>query len=241
MNKFLQSCAVAAVLSTMTVSAHAAYYTYSIDNPPQQPAHSGGEIHNITTSYSTTTETFSWDYTIDDINDGFWLVVSDGPNPKSASMNEYAIFYGDLNNNTLSAYQYNGANNSVSWNSPGNLLDQWSGALTTTDNGNGTETTSFSVDVSGINSQNLGAEWDGAQFGEKIGIWFHPSKGSNFSYNGNGEITGYTHGGAGWHDSSNRTTTEEPLDPTEIPAPSALFLLGLGLLGMTYARRNKAA
>ncbi len=238
MNKFLQLCAVAAALSTMTVTAHAAYYTYSIDNPGGSTG--GGDIKNISTSYSTTAKIFSWQYTIDDFNDGFWLVVSDGPNPKQASSSEYAIFYGDLTNNILSAYQYNGANNSVSYLNPGNLLDQWIGALTTTDNLDGTETTSFSVDVKDINNEALGAEWDGVQFGEKIGIWFHPSTGSKFTYEKN-QITDFTYKGQGWHDSRDKTTTEEPLDPNEIPAPSALFLLGLGLLGMTYARRNKAA
>jgi len=238
MNKFLQSCAVAAALSTMTVSAHAAYFTYSIDNPGG--TNGGGDIKNISTSYSTTAEIFSWQYTIDDFNDGFWLVVSDGPNPKQASSSEYAIFYGDLTNNILSAYQYNGANNSVSYLNPGNLLQQWNNAFTTVSNNPGEETTSFSVDVSGINSANLGPEWDGVQFGENIGIWFHPSTGSNFTYE-QGQITDFTYTGQGWHDSRNKTTTEEPLDPNEIPAPSALFLLGLGLLGMTYARRNKVA
>ena len=45
MNKFLQSCAVAAALSTMTVRAHAAYFTYSIDNPGG--TNGGGDIKNI--------------------------------------------------------------------------------------------------------------------------------------------------------------------------------------------------
>ena len=238
MNKFLQSCAVAAVLSAMTVSAHAAYYTYTDGNPSGNAG--GGEIHSISTSYSDAAEIFSWEYTIDNVNDGFWLVVSDGPNPKAAQADEYAIFYGDLNNNILSAYQYNGDNNANSYNNPGNLLDQWNGALTTTDNGNGTETTSFSVNVSGINSTNIGPDWEGTQFGEKISIWFHPSRGSVFNYDDK-EITQFGYKGQGWHDSSNKTTIEEPIDPNEIPAPSALFLLGLGLLGMTYARRNKAA
>ncbi len=239
MNKYLQSCAVAAVLSAMTVSAHAAYYTYSIDNPSGSAG--GGDIKNISTSYSTTAEIFSWEYKIDNINDGFWLVVSDGPNPKAAQADEYAIFYGDLNSNTLSAYQYNGDNNAVSYLNPGNLLQQWNGALTTFNNGDGTETTSFSVNVSGINSTNIGPDWDGTQFGKEIGIWFHPSRGSAFKYDDKGQITQFGYKGQGWHDSQGQTTTEEPLDPNEIPSPSALFLLGLGLLGMTYARRNKAA
>lgn len=245
MNKFLQSCVVAAALSTMAVSAQAAYYTYSINDPWGSAA--GGDIKNITTSYSSTAEIFSWEYTIDDINDGFWLVVSDGPNPKLGQSDEYAILYGDLanNNNILSAYQYNGANNSVSWNNPGNLLQQWNNVMTITSNNPDEKTISFSIDVSGINSQNLGNEWDGVQFGggekNQIGIWFHTSRGSQFSYDNSGKITGYSYKAQGYHDSNAQTVVEEPLDPNEIPAPNALLLLGLGLLGMTYTRRNKAA
>lgn len=241
MKKFIQTCAVAAALSTVAVSAQAAYYTYSINNPSGSAA--GGDIKNITTSYSTTAEKFSWEYTVEDINDGFWLVISSGPNPKQALNDEYTIFYGDLTNNNsiLSAYQYNGANNSISYQNPGNLLQQWNNAMTTVSYNTGEKTISFSVDVSSINNANIGPNWEGTQFGEKIGIWFHASKGSQFTYNNSGKITGYTYTGQGWHDSQNQTTTEEPLDPNEIPVPNALLLLGLGLLGMTYTRRNKAA
>ncbi len=220
----------------MTVSAHAAYYTYSSDNP--SGTNGGGDIKNISTSYSTT-GIFSWKYTIEDKNDGFWLVVSDGPNPKGTA-DQLAILYGDLNNNKLTAYRYSGQNNPNSYLTPGDFLQQWNNAFTTVSYNPGEETTSFSIDVSGINSKYPAPDWEGTRFGGKIGIWFHTTADSEFSYEKD-QITDFDFEGHGWHDSRNKTTTEEPLDPNEIPAPSALFLLGLGLLGMTYARRNKAA
>lgn len=235
MKNFLQLC-IAIKLLIVAAAAQATFYSYSIDNPAGSTG--GGDIKNITTSYSTTSQIFSWEYTIDAINDGFWLVVSDGPNPKGID-DQLAILYGDLNNNLLTAYQYNGLNSSSSYSTPGILLQQWSNVFTTVNTGPGIETTSFSIDVSGINSAINSSNWEGIQFGEQIGIWFHPSRGSNFTYNDDREITAFTRASAGWHDSSNQTTTEEPVDPNEIPSPNALLLMVLGLLSLAYARHHQ--
>ena len=85
------------------------------------------------TSYDAGTQTFDWSYTVTDDNDGFWLVVSPGPNPKG-NATELAILFGDLgnsndpNDNRLTAYVYNGKNNQdkhSSLDNPGILLDSF--------------------------------------------------------------------------------------------------------------------
>jgi hypothetical protein len=86
----------------------------------------GDRLETISSTYNSDTERFTWDVTFNAIGasdvDGFWLVVNNGPNPKSADVNELAIMYGDLNTQTLSTYVYNGANNANSISNPGILL-----------------------------------------------------------------------------------------------------------------------
>lgn len=120
-----------------------------------------------------------------DTPDGFWFVVSNGPDPKN-NANEYAIFYFDATSSSavVSAYVYDGNNSGDSWKNPGNLLasslNSDSGITASSSfSGNATKF-EFTADVGKINdrslwpsSYNLDKEWDGARFDEKIGIWFH--------------------------------------------------------------------
>ncbi len=251
MNKFLQFCILATALFAMTTATQAMIYEYSIDDPAGNK--NGGKIYNITTRYNNISQQFSWEYTIDKKNDGFWLVISDGPNPKGIN-NQLAILYGDLDKGILSAYRYDGKNGPNSYyyknknnkKRPNELLQQWDNAFTTKIDGN-KKTTSFNINVADINKALTSADWEGIQFGKKIGVWFHPSKGSNFkyynsnrgddstsvaNYKGN-QIKSFQHRGAGWHDSDNLLVTNE------IPILNTLLLLSSGLLAMTYYRRNK--
>ena len=203
-------------------------YQFSIDNPPGSA--NAGDITNVTTSYDTNTEVFSWSYTItadgsSNFSDGFWLVVTDGENPKN-DPNEYGIMYGDLASNSITVYEYSGQNNANSWNNPGIFLESFTG-FTSVSNGS-TNTLSFSIDVSGVNSSTAvssPSSWKGVNFGEKIGIWFHPSTGTSVGFNGNGEITSFGYTNQGWYDASNQTTTS-------VPEPDYLVLLALGLLAL---------
>ncbi|MEM7563099.1 MAG: PEP-CTERM sorting domain-containing protein, partial [Pseudomonadota bacterium] len=165
--------------------------------------------------------------------DGFWLVINDGPNPKSTDVNELAIMYGDLTDGDgmgiLSTYAYNGQNNANSYLNPGIMLqsDWKNGALTYDSN-----SLSINLDVTNINAW-LGGDPDysGIAFDDQIGIWFHISTGSSFSYNDNDELTGYSYDSQGWYDLSKRKTSK-------VPEPAILSMFALGLIGVGLARRK---
>lgn len=191
--------------------------------------------------------TFGLEYSFNDnieiakIPNGFWLVVSDGENPKS-NMNEYAILYGDLDAGRVTANIYNGKNNGESFTMQGSFIEGFANAIAFDA---ASKTVSLSIDVTDINALFNTAEWDGVAFGEKAGIWFHPADFTNVTYDASGEINPTTtvnghvveagiHG-RGWYDKANRPTTHE------VSEPATLALLGLGLTGFAVARRRKVA
>ena len=199
--------------------------------------------------------------------DGFWLVVSDGPNPRGDS-SDYAILYGDLNNNSITAYTYDGENNSNSYET-GTYLGTYDNAFS--DGGQharyGYDLTMFSLDVGAINDS-FGDEWTGVALGEQAGIWFHQSADSQFDYADNGEILDYSFSSQMFLDRGNDDITNtfaspdcvtsqsfqfvNSCDSTQIaggavgggsvPAPGGLALVLVGLAGFgAMRRRNKKA
>lgn len=165
--------------------------------------------------------------------DSFWTVVSPGPNPKS-NKDEYVIFYGDLKNNQLTSYVYDGKNSADSYKSSRFL---GSHKLTTRDIDKDTKWTSFTLDVTAMNNLNLGPDWQGAKFGENIGIWFHPSSGSKFHYNKNGSISKFSYTKQGWFDVANQPTCAHI---SSVPEPGEYALFILGTLSLVYFRKKKA-
>lgn len=101
-------------------SALATLYLYDVPNADNGGM--GDRLDSISSSYNTSTNRFTWDVTFNSDStgvDGFWLVVNNGPNPKTTNVNELAIMYGDLATGTLTTYVYNGLNSSNSWSTPG--------------------------------------------------------------------------------------------------------------------------
>ena len=222
-------------------SAQANVNTFDINNP--RGSARAGDITNIWTSYDSTSEVLTWQSSISESNgnlaDGFWLVVSDGANPKS-HYNEYAIFYGDSYTGNLSAYVYNGINSSSSWNTPGEFIETFGGSFESDTSAAGEVTFNFSIDVSGINGYTPTTPgtnaWDGAQFGENIGIWFHPVVFNDTpTYNADGSLSSFSYGPSGWYDTANQQTQVV----SDVPESGTLALASIGLVGMIAGRRRR--
>ena len=157
--------------------------------------HDAGVWH----AYDTDNETYGMKFRSDQGKDGFWLVVTDGDNPKGDGSTN-AILYGDIANNKITAYTYNGENNANSYDS-GTYLGTYDNAFSSggTHPTYGYEMTMFSLDVAGINNA-FGPEFDGVTLGDKAGIWFHQSAGSEFTYGTDGSITDYAFDSQMWLD-----------------------------------------
>ena len=213
-------------------SASALYYDYSVTNPNQNP--NAGHIDSINSTFNPNSDIFSWDVTFSEQNgalpNGFWLVVSDGENPKY-NVNEYSILYADTVNNVVSAYLYNGQNSSNSWNTPGEFIQTYQGVLNVTNSGN-TRSISMSLDVSGINAytpnNGLGNDWDGVSYDENIGVWFHPVNLTNVAYDQDNKLTAFSYNKSGWYDTANQSAT--PVAEAPIPGTVILMLAALPFL-----------
>ena len=207
----------------------------------------GGDMTHITTRYNTVSEVFRWEVTYSNqITEGFTLAVNDGPNPKG-TRHELALIYfdangfissGDSSDVNVTAYEYSGNNDSRSWDSPGVLLNKSGDAgfilnASAQDNADGTRTFVLEFDASTINSfydTNTHADWEGVQFDNQIGVWFHSFKNLNTNYDANGELTQWS-GVDGWLDFTNRNTVLVPM-----PLAGAMGAAGLGLVA-TRRRR----
>jgi hypothetical protein len=213
-------------------AAQATVFTYNYSGP------AGGYLQDsfesLSTSYDTDQEFLTWESSFNsdgfhDI-DGAWLVLSDGPNAKGAgdlgNQRELAIFYMDGVQEKLTAFRYNGENNASSYQQE-DFLGAWDLDVTT---GGGITTFGFDIDVSALNADDDGGfltNWQGVQFGEKIGLWFHGAgKDFNSAYDNEWKLTEFTFNKDFYIDQED--------EMTNVPEPGLLglaFLAGLGLIG----------
>ena len=204
--------------------------TFRFQTEGNLPGNKGaGRITEIDTTYDTETELFNWSSTFTPnahgvLPDGAWLVVNDGPNPKGHG-GELAIAYLDELNQQVSFYEYNGANKSNSYRSPGNFL---ASTGLTTDRTADSVTFSFDYDATDLNSLDLGDNWQGISFNDEIGIWFHGVSGLHTSYDEQ-ELEEFIYQSQSWYDVSHKETEK-------IPEPS--MLLGMLAIGGFVANRK---
>ncbi|GEM_PF-1083786 len=187
--------AVIAFAATMSINTHANADVFAIDY------HSAG----VWNAYDSENESYAMKFRSDQGKDGFWLVVTDGDNPKGDG-SSHAILYGDLENNRITAYTYEGTNSANSYRT-GTLLGTYDNVFSSggTHARYGYELTQFSLDVSQINNA-IGGDFDGVAIGPQAGIWFHQSEGSDFSYGADGSITNYAFDNQMWLDTGNDAT-----------------------------------
>lgn len=226
MSKMLTLGAIAA-LSLAATAANATTFVY--ERGAGTFGGSGGTYSGVTATYNDVSEQLTWE--VDDAGmAGAWLVVNGGPNPKVADENEFAIFFMDFVQDRLAVYAYNGQNNANSWIDPGIYLGDYSSSLIT-----GTSQ-GFSLDATLINSANVqtnGPDWQGASFGDSIGIWFHPVWSLNAIYGTDGSIAEWNFGDQSWLDLSYQNTRR-------VPEPATLGLFFAGLVGASVLRRRAA-
>ena len=222
---------ITALLFAFSQTSMATLFSYT-DNT----ANNGGttdRLDSVSSTFNDQSEAFTFDVDFNDFNaaqtdtnkvNAFWLVIDNGPNPKNADVNELAIMYGDLDNDTLTTYVYNGQNNSNSWSDPGIALqsDVGNGVLT-----NGANSFSLSLDATDINDWFADPDV-GIGFDDNIGIWFHIAIGADYTYD---PAFSFSHDYQGWYDIADA-------DAERVPEPSIIALFGLGLVGLGLARRK---
>lgn len=211
----------------LSANAHALTYSYEHGSGTFGGKH-GWSYDSIKTTYNDETNIFTWevDHSGSIVPKNFWLVISDGDNPKY-NVNEFAIWYGSFETDTLSVYEYNGQNSPNSWKTESYIGDYSDGLYSDGD------VLGFSADVSAINAFNEDAGWDGTQFAENVGIWFHPFIGG-IELDEGGYISDFDSNKRGWFDKAYKPTTV-------VPVPAAVWFLGSALISFAGFTRRKQA
>lgn len=208
-------------------------------------------------SFNDVTETFglSFDFRDDymiagpggrDPLDGAWWVVNNGGEPFGGATSTSAIMYTDLTN--VWAYEYRGSRKRSDPDAATDLLAYYSGAVSSSSNGDGTTKFSMSLDVSGLNNlsdPSLPADWAGTQFDENIGTWLHGTYGAFTDCDGsttaktNSATALNCFNGSQWNGWDVKTAQTE-LAPVPVPGSLGLAAAPLALLGFGAWRRRKA-
>ena len=236
-----KTTALLTTASVLVASAPAFATTFSFEKSYPNGQDRAGDVSFIETSYQNDNGLFKWSATFEEVDgilpDGAWLVVNDGPNPKQHD-GEFAIYYLDGTEDIVSIFEYNGANDSNSLDSPGNFLGSTG---LTVEEGTGSKTFSFEFDTDGINAlTDIGPDWKGTSFNDRIGIWFHGVKDLETAYklDESGERTNellqfnYDRVNQSWYDIGHQKATA-------VPEPATVAAMGLFALAGVVVKRKK--
>jgi len=206
----------------------------------------GGEIKNVRATYDDATQQLGYYVTFGQVpnstlkTNGYWLVMSPGPNPKGHA-DELSIFYFDRSgagSPKLTVNNYNGQNADNSWNGGNQIFSSLRASdqskitsLYAFDRPNGDQEYGFKIDARSINGYKNSADWTGAKFGQNIGVWFHPVAGLTTSYNNN-FLCGWNYRSQGWLDTTNSRTVATP-------EPATFAAMGVGALALLKRRKSK--
>ncbi|MDX9912692.1 MAG: hypothetical protein RBS39_12755 [Phycisphaerales bacterium] len=242
---------VAAACGAASASAEIRVWEWNRGDAPVSD--DGGTFESVRSTYNTINGLLTWEATFSNqVTQGFTLAINDGPNPKGIA-GELALVYFDGRNTaspTISIYGYNGENTQTSYRdgSPAGGTQAPDRIMTTLVAGGpryspgiianpvvdagGKRTLSFSIDTTDLNNHmplypSMPNEWTGMQYGDEIGVWFHPVRNLSASYS-DGFLSNWG-GTQGWLDGEHFTTT---------PAPGATGLLAMGGLVATRRRRR---
>lgn len=244
--------------SSLVSSASAGVYEWNwhVGDPVKGGiSNTGGAIESIYSSFNTATQHFTWNATFSNqITRGYTLAVNSGPNPKGHA-GELALIYFDaesLSHPKVSVYAYNGLNSSTSYKDGNGALggNQTPDRLMATGesskiinieakNVGSRRELNLTLDVSTINAHfplnpgPSGTDWSGVQFAESLGLWFHPVRGLDATYNSNGFLSGWSNTGEGWFDATDHNTTQV------VPLPTAGLMGSLTLAGAIGVRRRR--
>lgn len=220
---------------------------------------SAGKVNFISAEDNNTKGTFSFDANFSRNSQGktpnaFWLVVSNGPNPKGTP-GELVAFYFDASKSkpVVSAYGYNGVNGDNSYKdgspaagiqTPDRIVSSitntsWLNRVSFGTDAAGNRTLGFDVDQAILNNykpkNGNPADWDGVNFSSKFGLWFHPVTDASTSYDAQGFLTNFTFDKQGWVDFSDKKTKS---GPSPVPEPASMAVIGLGIAGLVRRKRK---
>ncbi len=226
---------IAASAAAFVGLAHAgAIYKYQNTSPTS--VNTAGTIERLAFIYDEADQQLTFGSTFSANNgalpDAGWFVLSPGDNPRG-NATELAIFYLDFVGRDVYTYAYDGVNGFNSYQNQDAHINTFNDVLSVNNDPERGLIVSFnSLDISSVNNF-MGGEWTGAAFGDDIGVWAHFTAVDEFSVSGD-QIALFDAGVQSFFD----TTSAQP---TRVPEPAGLAMLGLvGIGGAVAMRRRKA-